>query len=97
MLPLVHYHFDLPLQQFYDTLSLHHNQPIMLMPSSDGCGTTFNLLHALDCQRGKLVTRGHNMVQDALGKLASWVYRGVVWESVVHEKAFSSFIVSVNG
>ena len=79
MLPLDQYHFDLPLRQFHNTLSILYNQLLMLMPSSDGCGATLNLLHALDCQRGKLVTRGHNKVQDTLRKLASWAYRGVVW------------------
>ena len=40
----------------------------------------------MDCRHGGLVTRHHNEVQDALGDLASLLYKDVVREPVVCER-----------
>ena len=43
-------------QQFCDALSLCYNRSLVLMPPTcDGCGATFTLSHALNCQRGGLI------------------------------------------
>ena len=50
------------------------------MPATcDGCGTAFNLEH---CQKGGLVT---HEVQDALGDLASIVFKNVIKEPMVKD------------
>ena len=41
--------------------------------------------HALDCRIGGLVIQQHNEIRDALGDLASIVYKEVIREPVVRE------------
>ena len=73
-------------QHFRDALSLQYHRPLSIMPSScDGCGSAFNLSHALDCRKGGLVTQRHNKVQNALGDLAALAYKDVICEPVVCE------------
>ena len=56
------------------------------MPSHcDGCGSTFDLSHALDCHKWGLVTQCHNEVRDALGDLAALAYKDVICEPIVCE------------
>ena len=56
------------------------------MPSSsDGCGSEFSLSHALDCDKGGLVTQRHNEVRNALGDLAVLAYQDVIHEPIVQE------------
>ena len=86
VLPLVCHQFDLSPQQFRDALSLRYHRPLAMMPSCcDGCGSAFNLSHALDCRKGGLVTQRHNEVRDALGDLAVLAYRDVIREPIVQE------------
>ena len=86
VLPLTCHHFDLSPQQFRDALSLRYHRPLSSMPSHcDGCGSTFDLSHALDCRKGGLVTQRHNEVRDALGDLAALAYKDVIREPIVRE------------
>ena len=86
VLPLTCHHFDLSPQQFRDALSLRYHRPLSSMPSHcDGCGSTFDLSHALDCRKGGLVTQRHNEVRDALGDLAALAYKDVICEPIVRE------------
>ena len=86
VLPLTCHHFKLSPQQFRDALSLRYHRPLSSMPSHcDGCGSTFDLSHALDCRKGGLVTQRHNEVRDVLGDLAALAYKDVIREPIVHE------------
>ena len=86
VLPLACHQFDLSPQQFRDALSLQYHRPLATMPSCcDGCGSAFNLSHALGCRKGGLVTQHHNEVRDALGDLAALAYRDVIREPIVRE------------
>ena len=86
VLPLTCHHFDLSPQQFRDALSLRYHRPLSSMPSHcDGCGSTFDLSHTLDCRKGGLVTQRHNEVMDALGDLAALAYKDVIREPIVRE------------
>ena len=68
------------------TLSLLYHRPLSLMPSHcDGCCSTVDLSHALDCRKGGLVTQRHNKVRDALGDLAALAYKDVIHEPIVRE------------
>ena len=51
----------------------------------DGCGSTFDLSHALGCRKGGLVTQRHNEVRDALGDFAALAYKDVIHEPIVRE------------
>ena len=45
----------------------------------------FSLEHAQDCKKCGLVTQRHNEVKDAIGHIASLVYREVTKEPVVRK------------
>ena len=86
VLPLTSHHFDLSPQQFRDAFLLRYHRPLSSLPSHcDGCGSTFDLSHALDCCKGGLVTQCHNEVRDALGDLVALAYKDVICEPIVHE------------
>ena len=58
----------------------------MRIPATcDGCGALFDLVHALDCKKGGLVTQHHNKVRDALGDIAALAFKEVTREPVVRE------------
>ena len=88
VLSLTCHHFDLSPQQFRDALLLHYHRPLLSMPSHcDGCGSTFDLSHALDCRKGRLVTQRHNEVRDAQGDLAALAYKDVIREPIVRDRS----------
>jgi hypothetical protein len=51
----------------------------------NGCGSLFDLSHALSCRKGGLVTQRYNEVRDVVGDLASIVWDQVLKEPVVRE------------
>ena len=60
------------------------HRPSLRMPAqSDGCGASFSLEHALDRKKGGLVTQRHTEVRDAVGDIATLVYREVTNEPIV--------------
>ena len=78
------YHFELSATEFCDSLALRYNKLILKAPAKcDGCGDVFNMTHALDCRKGGHVIQLHNEVRDALGDLASLVYKDVIREPIV--------------
>ena len=46
-------------------------EPPDLPEHCDGCGTAFDISHALDCKKGGLVTARHNDLRDGVADLAS--------------------------
>ena len=86
VLPIALHHFDLSATEFRDSLALRYHRPLLKAPAKcDGCGDVFNMTHALDCRKGGLVIQRHNEVRDALGDLASLVYKDVIHEPTVQE------------
>ena len=52
VMPIARYNFDLAPQEFRDALAIRHRKPLSKIPEyCDGCGSEFNLSHALDCRR----------------------------------------------
>ena len=51
----------------------------------DGCQSPFTLRHALACKRGGLLILRHNEISDAVGDLASLVWKDVQREPVIRE------------
>ena len=51
----------------------------------DGFQQAFDLQHALSCKKGGLVTLRHNEIRDAVGDLASILWKDVKKEPVVKE------------
>ena len=51
----------------------------------DGCGSAFDLTHALDCRKGGLVIQRHNEIRDAIADVSSMVWGQVKREPVVRE------------
>jgi hypothetical protein len=63
---------ELLAQEFRDTLLLRHARTPGDLPSHcDGCGTKFNVRHALECKVGGLVILQHNKINKELCDLAS--------------------------
>jgi hypothetical protein len=63
---------ELSVQEFGDTLLLHHVQIPGDLPSHcDGCGVKFGVRHTLECKRGGLISLQHNEINDELCNLTS--------------------------
>ena len=78
--------FDLPELEFRDALSVRYNKNLNASPTfCDGCQSSFTLRHALACKKGGLLTLRHNEIMDAVGKLASLVWKDVHREPVIRE------------
>ena len=86
VLPIAKFHFDLSPQEFRDALALRYKKSLLRVPDScDGCGASFDLVHALDCRKGGLVIQRHNEVRDAFGDLGALVWHQVKREPIVKE------------
>ena len=86
VLPVAKHHFDLSASEFRDALALRYKKPLLRIPlNCDGCGSPFDLSHALSCRKGGLVIRRHNEIRDTFGDLASLVWGQVHREPVVRE------------
>ena len=86
VVPVMDHQFDLAPTEFRDALALRYQRPISRIPEKyDGYGAFFSLEHALDCEKGGLVTQRHNEIRDALGDIASMAFKEVVREPIVKE------------
>ena len=91
VLPMSKHHFDLSAQEFRDALAIRYRKPLLGIPAlCDGCGSPFDLAHALSCRKGGLVTQRHNEVRDAFGDLAALAWNQVKKEPVVREAEITS-------
>ena len=78
--------FDLSSTEFRDALCVRYRKPLKRSFSKcDGCQQNFDLQHALSCKKGGLVTLRHNEIRDAVGDLASILWKDVKREPVVKE------------
>jgi hypothetical protein len=86
VLPISRYQFDLSPQEFRDALSIRYKKPLLCIPPlCDGCGSSFDLSHALSCKKGGLVTLRHNEIRDTFGDLSSFAWSQIKKEPVVRE------------
>ena len=86
VLPIAKHHFDLTAQEFRDALAIRYKKPLLGIPSKcDGCGSSFDLSHALSCRTGGLVTQRHNEVRDAFADLSAMAWNQVKREPIVKE------------
>ena len=84
VMPIAHHHFDLSAVEFRDALAMRYGRPLMRMPATcNGCGAPFDLVHALHCKKGGLVTQ-HHEVRDALGDIAALAFKEVTREPIVN-------------
>ena len=73
-----------PTKSWLTVLPIRYHRPLIKAPATfDGCGEASSLAHALDCRKGGLVIQRHNEIRDAIGDLASIVYKEVIREPVV--------------
>ena len=63
---------------------------LQLPPFCDGCSAPFTTTHALDCQKGGLVSQRHNEIRDLLCDLSSMAWSKVTKEPVVTEPSSDS-------
>ena len=77
-LPIAAENFDLSEVEFRDALSVRYSKNLIASPTfCDGCQSPFTLRHALMCKKGGLLTLRHNDIRDAVGDLASLVWKDV--------------------
>ena len=86
-LPTAAVNFDLSEVEFRDALSVRYNKNLIASPTffCDGCWSSFALRHALACKKGGLLTLRHNEIRDAVGDLASLVWKDVQREPNIKE------------
>ena len=85
-LPTASENFDLSEVEFRDALSARYNKNLIALPIfCDGCQSPFTLRHALACKKGGLLTLRQNEIRDAVGELASLVWKDVQSEPVIRE------------
>ena len=85
-LPIAAENFDLSEMEFRDASSVRYNKNLNASPSfCDGCQSPFTLRHALACKKGGLLTLRHNEIRDAVGGLASLLWKDVQREQVIRE------------
>ena len=83
LLPVARFQFDLSPQEFRDGLAIRCHRPLLIVPDvCDGCGSAFELSHALDCRKGGLVIQRHSEVRDAFGNLSTLVCKQVKPEPI---------------
>ena len=85
-LPIAAENFDLSEVEFRDALNVRYNKNLIASPTfCDGRQSPFTLRHALVCKKGGLLTLRHNEIRDAVGELASLVWKDVHREPVNRE------------
>jgi hypothetical protein len=86
--PIKKDNFDLTAVEFHDGLALRYGKPLLqLPPTCDGCGSEFNVTHALDCRKGGLVVLRHNEIRDTISSLASMIWGQVTKEPVISDSS----------
>ena len=91
VLPVSRHQFDLSAQEFRDALAIRYRKPLLGIPlHCDGCGSDFDLSHALSCRKGGLVIQRHNEIRDTFGDLSALVWGQVCREPVVRESRSDS-------
>ena len=72
--------------EFNDAIAMRYGLPLKALPSQcDGCGSAFDLPHALSCKKGGLISLRHNEVRDVLGDLSSLAWSNVQKEPLIRE------------
>ena len=85
-LPTAAENFDISEVEFRDGLSVRYNKNLNASPTfRDGCESPSTLRHALSCKTGGLLTLRYNEIRDAVGTLASLVWKDVQREPVIRE------------
>ena len=85
-LPLQKSHYDLSAWEFRDALEMRYKKPLLNIPAlCDGCGPTFDFLHALSCRKCGLITKCHNEVRDVIDDPSALVWSPRIREPVVRE------------
>ena len=65
IIPTLENHFDMNPDEFHDSLPLRYGCIPCKMPSlCDGDGEIFDVDHALNCAKGRLVYARHNVLRD---------------------------------
>ena len=84
--PIAAENFDLSEVEVRDALSVRYNKNLIASPIfCDACQSPFTLRHALACKKSGLLTSRHNEIRDAVGDLASLVWKDVQSEPVIRE------------
>ena len=83
--------FHLSKREFWDAVNLRYAWPLTKLPSKCACGDTFNVEHALSCQKGGFVIQRHNELRDLTSDLLSEVCRDVAVEPLLEKLSGETF------
>ena len=76
-LPIKAKGFSLNKQEFTDALALRYGWPINGLPLTCPCGSDYNEIHAMSCQKGGFVCMRHDEVQDVTAELLQEIVNDV--------------------
>ena len=77
---------DLSPVESIDCIAIRYKKPLLYIPHMcDGCGSNFDLSHALSCKKGGLVTRHHNKIRDVISNLSPLVWNKIRIEAIARE------------
>ena len=69
-----------------DGIGIRYKKPLLCIPDMcDGCGSNFDLSHALSSKKGGLVTRHHNTIRDAIANVSLLAWNQIRIEPFVRE------------
>ena len=72
--------------EFKDGIAIRYKKPLLCNPDMcDGCGSNFDLSHALSSKKGRLVTRHHNKIRDAIANVSLLAWNQIRIEPFVRE------------
>ena len=69
MLPSAEYDFELPKQQFWDSISLRYGWEISKLSATRLCRSKFDKQNSMSCKKGGFVTIRHNELRDLTAKI----------------------------
>ena len=73
MLPVTEHGFELPEQQFWDSVRLCYGWEITNLPTFCPCASKFDIQHSMSCKKGGCVSIRHNSLCDLTARIVSEV------------------------